>query len=246
MEWLTWCNDQLQAERWLDLSKDESDAHDLIARAYDDYADHHHPLYQPQIQHARNVGEHRIPGTRHTVDGYDPQTHTAYEFYGWYWHGCRTCHPQCTEMHDWLLDRTMDDVRQLVDDKRALLQARGYNLVVMWECEGRARKETDTEVAAFATRLALQDHLDPRDAFYGGRTNPIKLYHHVHYDTEEIWYDDFISTTDLSLYFGLAKCTVLPPDDLYHPVLPYRHQAKLTFPLCCTCVKDLLDQSVTR
>lgn len=29
---------------------------------------------------------------------------------------------------------------------------------------------------------------------------------------------------------------------MYHPVLPYRHQAKLTFPLCRTCVEDNLDQ----
>ena len=51
-------------------------------------------------------------------------------------------------------------------------------------------------------------------------------------------------TTDLSSYFGLAKCTVLPPDDLYHPVLPYHHQAKLTFLLCRTCVEENLDQSL--
>ena len=50
-----------------------------------------------------------------------------------------------------------------------------------------------------------------------------------------------LGTTDLSLYFGLAKCTLLSPDDLYHTVLPYSPQAKLTFPLCHTCVKDNLD-----
>ena len=141
MEWLAWCNDRLKAERWLNLSENEGNAHDLMARAYDDYADHHHPLYQPQIQHARNVGEHRIPGTRHTVNEYDPQTHTAYEFNGCYWHGCRTCHPQRTETHERLLDRTMDDVREIVDDKQALLQACGYNLVEMWECEWASPKK---------------------------------------------------------------------------------------------------------
>ena len=154
----------------------------------------------------------------------------------------------------------MDDVRQLVDDKRALLQARGYNLVEIWECEWQARKETDADVAAFVARLALQDPLDPQDAFYGGHTNAIKLYHHV-CDKEEIRYDELTSlypwvnmygwcgaflyepgTTDLSPYFRLAKCTILPPENLYHPVLPYRSQIILTFPLCCTCVKDQLDR----
>ena len=40
----------------------------------------------------------------------------------------------------------------------------------------------------------------------------------------------------LSKYFGLVKCFVLPPRSLYHPVLPYRTQGKLIFPLCRTCV----------
>ena len=43
---------------------------------------------------------------------------------------------------------------------------------------------------------------------------------------------------DHSHYFGLAKCTVLPPHGLFHPVLPYRHAGKLTFPLCASCVTE--------
>ena len=40
---------------------------------------------------------------------------------------------------------------------------------------------------------------------------------------------------DISTYFGLIKCTVLPPRGLFHPVLPYRTQGKLMFPLCKSC-----------
>jgi hypothetical protein len=40
---------------------------------------------------------------------------------------------------------------------------------------------------------------------------------------------------DISNYFGLAKIKVLPPRKLYHPVLPYRSQEKLKFPLYRTC-----------
>ena len=40
---------------------------------------------------------------------------------------------------------------------------------------------------------------------------------------------------DVTTYFGLIKCTVLPPRGLFHPVLPYRTQGKLMFPLCKTC-----------
>ena len=35
------------------------------------------------------------------------------------------------------------------------------------------------------------------------------------------------------------KCSVLPPRALYHPVLPYRTQSKLMFPLCRTCADNL-------
>ena len=47
---------------------------------------------------------------------------------------------------------------------------------------------------------------------------------------------------DVSTYFGLIKCTVLPPRGLLHPVLPYRTEGKLMFPLCKTCV-DTLNQN---
>ena len=40
---------------------------------------------------------------------------------------------------------------------------------------------------------------------------------------------------DITTYFGLIKCTVLPPCGLFHPVLPYRTQGKLMFPLCTAC-----------
>ena len=38
-------------------------------------------------------------------------------------------------------------------------------------------------------------------------------------------------------YFGLAKVSILPPYELFHPVLPVRIGEKLTFPLCGECVK---------
>lgn len=43
-------------------------------------------------------------------------------------------------------------------------------------------------------------------------------------------------------YFGLARVTILPPQDLYQPVLPYRCRDKLTFPLCAACVEELIDE----
>ena len=50
---------------------------------------------------------------------------------------------------------------------------------------------------------------------------------------------------DVSTYFGLIKCTVLPPRGLFHPVLPYRTKDKLMFPLCKTCADTLNQNSCT-
>jgi DNA polymerase type B, organellar and viral len=42
---------------------------------------------------------------------------------------------------------------------------------------------------------------------------------------------------DVRNYFGLIQCDILPPRDLELPVIPYRANGKLTFPLCRTCVE---------
>ena len=44
---------------------------------------------------------------------------------------------------------------------------------------------------------------------------------------------------DISAYFGFIKCLILPPRGLYHPVLPYRSNKKLLFPLCRTCADNM-------
>ena len=43
---------------------------------------------------------------------------------------------------------------------------------------------------------------------------------------------------DLDQYFGIAKVRILPPRGLYHPLLPYRSNGKLKFPLRQTCTES--------
>ena len=41
---------------------------------------------------------------------------------------------------------------------------------------------------------------------------------------------------DISNYFGIAKVRVIPPKDLFFPVLPLKtSNGILAFPLCCKC-----------
>ena len=58
---------------------------------------------------------------------------------------------------------------------------------------------------------------------------------------------DFIDqprTTDISKFYGLVKYKILPPYELYHPVLPYRYESKLLFPLCKTCAQNETKQEL--
>ena len=154
----------------------------------------------------------------------------------------------------------MQDVYETTQQKINELRAQGYTVVEMWGCEWDRLKETSPDIRTFVDDLAFIKPLNPRDAFCGGRTNAVKLYHHVT-PSQKIHYIDvtslypwvnktcvypkghprFISQpghTDISQYFGLIQCKVLPPRALYHPVLPYRHEGKLLFPLCATCVEE--------
>ncbi|XP_055356787.1 uncharacterized protein LOC129601886 [Paramacrobiotus metropolitanus] len=123
---------------------------------------------------------------------------------------------------------------------------------------------TDPEFNDYVRTVNIQAGINPRDAFYGGRTNAVKLHHKVVEDERICYYDvcseyPFVNKTkryptghpiiitkdfaDPRSYFGLMSCKVLPPDDLYLPILPYRSKDKLTFPLCRTCADQRINAS---
>jgi hypothetical protein len=106
--------------------------------------------------------------------------------------------------------------------------------------------------------------LKTRDALYGGRTEGIRLHYEIDHRKETIEYCDVINLNPyICKYFkfpvghptvlvgdtcknvdaclkmeGLIKCKVVPPNDRYHPVLPFRFNKKLYFCLCRSCVQE--------
>lgn len=44
-------------------------------------------LLRLRIQHAENLGEFKIPGTKYKADGYNRRFNLVFEFLGDYWHG---------------------------------------------------------------------------------------------------------------------------------------------------------------
>ena len=157
------------------------------------------------IQHADNAGEYCIPGTNLYVDGFDVTTNTIYEFHGCYWHGCPRCHPNRHEKHLRHFDRSMQDVYETTQQRTQTLRAQGYTVVEMWEYDWIHLKRTSPDIRTFVAHLQFsKDPLNPRDAFCGGRTNAVKLYHHVT-STQKIHHIDVTS-----LYPWVNKTSVYP------------------------------------
>ena len=215
-----------------------------------------------RIKHVRNGGEQsiRTANKLYFVDGYDCSTRTVYEFHGCIYHGCRNCYPNRDIKHYAAPDRTVEELYQATLAKRMALLKEGYKIMELWECEWDHQVETNEAVQQFLKSFDLVPPLEPRDAFFGGRTGAVSL-HSVAGEGEEIRYCDITSLypwvnktcqypighpqiitqpvdQDIHSYFGLALVDVLPLSGLLHPVLPVRCGGKLTFPLCSKCVQE--------
>ena len=209
------------------------------------------------IRHALNGGEVKL-GPYH-VDGYAviDGLITIFSFFGCFFHGCR----QCFNPHDRspLTNRCFDELYSETMRRLIALQSH-YNVQsvnVMWEHDWNLLKRTDSRVKAFLQCYQEPTPLNPREAFYGGRTEAICL-RHMTSPNERVEYVDVTSlypfvnaTCDYPLghpkiirkdfesienYFGLIHAKVYPPRGLFFPLLPFRNDnGKLIFTLCRLC-----------
>ena len=210
------------------------------------------------LQHAYNGGEKKIGN--YYVDGYDNITNTIYEFHGCYFHGCPKCFTPETYNHQ--LQTTMGTIYARHLKRIEYLKNKG-RLNEIWECDFDELKNKDLELQKLYKSEEYVEPLIPRDALFGGRTNALKLYHKC-VGNDKIMYIDFTSlypsvqnfekypighpikitdnfNTDISQYFGVIKCKILPPRGLLLPVLPIKLD-KLIFALCSKCA-ELKQQS---
>lgn len=210
-----------------------------------------------KIRHARNGGEYKIPNTNYYADGYDENEKKVYEFLGCRWHG-HGCIPS-RNAKDPQTSFTMQDLFNLALVRESNIKSAGFSFEKIWECQWDKMVKENFELADFVKNFDMPTPLQPREGLYGGRVTPIKLYYQRK-PGETIKYKDFCSLypainywspyptchpriitdskiidTTLQSYFGLAKVKILPPSDLFHPVLPFRCNGRLKFPLCKTC-----------
>lgn len=214
-----------------------------------------------RIQHAGRGKESKVDGMK--VDGLD-EAGRVYEFQGCYFHGCPKCFPLKRDQP--LKDDPSDTLQsryQRTQEKINKLKTTGREVIEIWECVFREEKRR--QKLNHLDSLAILNHLplNARDAFFGGRTGNAKSYHKcIEEEGETINYVDVCSLYPYVNKYckypvghpevfvgdrecrargmnaeGLMKCKVLPPLDLYHPVLPMKMHNKLMFALCRTCVE---------
>ena len=73
--------------------------------------------------------------------------------------------------------KTMEQLYKDTLRKVKYLKDQGFNVEQKWGCEFTKEMSKDGELKQFMEDHELADPLQPRDAFYGGRTNAAKLYH---------------------------------------------------------------------
>ena len=141
------------------------------------------------FQHARNGGEVKIAG--HRVDGYCPETKTVYEYHGCAFHGCPRCFRN-RESRTPFDTETMGEAYQATLDRARALRQLGYQLVEAWDCDVQQAVRDDRNMKTFFDGISLPEPLNPRHAFYGGRTNAVCLWKKCEAG-EEIGYMDVCS-----------------------------------------------------
>jgi hypothetical protein len=125
------------------------------------------------IEHACNGGEKELrfnDGKILRVDGFCRSTNTVYQFHGCYYHGCPCCFDDFTLNSK--NNKYMKDLYKTTMDNDNLIRSAGFNLVTIWE------HDFDNDKDMKNTQLNEYDLTEPprlRDAFYGGRCEPVKL-----------------------------------------------------------------------
>ncbi|XP_037906182.1 uncharacterized protein LOC119648487 [Hermetia illucens] len=218
-----------------------------------------------EIASVNNKGEVRLERCGLLVDGFNSKTNTVYEFFGCFYHGCRECFKILETSTN--VTRKVGTLSQRYEStmKRIdLIKRSGYNLIYSWECNFKQLLKRNIEIRRQLDEKVVNilPPLNPRDAVFGGRTEVFKLHHKVEGD-EVIRYLDFTSLypyinkyapypighpeifrfenipplEEIVSMHGFITCTVIPPTDLFLPVLPFRGNLKLYFTLCRVCAE---------
>ncbi|MDI9312523.1 MAG: DNA polymerase [Limnohabitans sp.] len=205
------------------------------------------------------------------VDAFDPQNKYVYEYNGCFFHGCAYCRYLTKKLPDTAENKSKYELTKIRNEnirKNPNINC----VINIWECiaDDNLKNMSPEYNEFYRNRLSFYTNIEKigevsiRESFFGGRTNNIRFYYEIA-DNEEIKYMDvcseypFVLKTKLypvghpekitmnfdytlQSYFGFIKCKVLPPKNLFLPVLPLRINKKLEFVLCFKCAKEKIQE----
>ncbi|KAL3076772.1 hypothetical protein niasHS_011509 [Heterodera schachtii] len=223
-----------------------------------------------RIQHAGNGLEKRWRQFR--LDGWIEEHNKCIEVLGCYWHGCEHCFKPDDKLAD---GKTCRELNELTHLRILKLRepgppgdvfAAGLDVEEIWECKIREQLTRDPEMCEFFADLGTdRGPIDPRHAYYGGRTGPlqliaepkedekisvfdiISLYPWVNYSTDyPVGIPSIIYPTGAEMivnwtrpeqlqFRGIYRVRVIPPRGLRIPVLPLKIDDRLLFCCCHRC-----------
>ena len=105
---------------------------------------------------------------------------------------CPTCCPDRERPRHKMCDQTVRDVYEATLVNTKSWRLKGCIVVETSQCEWERHKEDDEALHTMVESFDIVSRLKSRDAFFGERTNAVKLHHHVK-DDEELHYYDFTS-----------------------------------------------------
>lgn len=215
------------------------------------------------LKHIGNSPYGECEIAQYRFDGVETNKKVVYEFNGCYYHGCPKCNKYKMDKKNSTIGLTFRALHEKTLQKESFIKdVLKWDIVSMWECEWEKIKTENEEISDFVKQNQhLFTPFSPFEAFHGGRVETFKmcvddgetklnyvdftsLYPYINATKRYpvghpvIILNDFGSFDDIcDRYFGLMKCSILPPRNLYVPVLPgkYGSDNKLIFTLCHTC-----------
>ncbi|KAL3080985.1 hypothetical protein niasHS_012713 [Heterodera schachtii] len=230
-----------------------------------------------KIQHAGNGMEKRW--RQFKLDGWIEEQNRCIEVLGCYWHGCERCFDPGDKLVDAKSCRELNEETnlRLMQLRQGDVDGQGLQVEAVWECEINAQLANNAEMRAFFSDLGMdRGPIDPRGAYFGGRTGPLKLFAEPKED-EKISVFDIISlypfvnyTCEYPVgiptiirpmademcvdwtwpeqlpYRGILRVRVVPPRGLRVPVLPVKIDERLLFCCCHHCATMFRKKSTRR
>ena len=91
--------------------------------------------------------------------------------------GCPECYTKRDTKNPGADNKPMEQLYQDTKTKVKYLKDQGFEVVEKWGCAFKKELKQDEEMKQFMKDRGFVDPLQPRDAFFGGRTNAAKLLH---------------------------------------------------------------------